>query len=126
LVSKQLLSGKGWRIGWFPYTQPFSGLVGGDNWAFELTQVELEEFCTLALQLITSLEQAQSELSEQESLTCTAETENICLEVMGYPDDFRLSLQLHTGRRAEGAWDNDSLDELVDAIIKITESFAFV
>lgn len=123
MVSKQLLSGKGWRIGWFPYTQPFSGLVGGDNWAFELTQVELEEFCNLALQLVESLQQAQPELSEQESLTCTAETENICLEVMGYPDDFRLSLQLHTGRRAEGAWGNDAIAELVDAITKITLGF---
>jgi Domain of unknown function (DUF1818) len=124
LVTKQLLSGKGWRIGWSPYTQPFSGLVGGDNWALELTQVELEEFCTLTLQLIDSFQQAQSELSEQESLSCRAESENICLEAMGYPGSFRLSLQLHTGRRAEGAWDNDSLGELVDAITKITESFA--
>jgi hypothetical protein len=123
LVSKQLFSGKGWRIGWFPHTKPFPGLVGGDSWAFELTQPELEEFCTLYLQLIESVQQAQSELSEQESLTCTAETENICLELTGYPGDFRLSLQLHTGRRAEGIWDNAPFGELVGAITKIAVGF---
>ena len=123
MVSKQLLSGKGWRVGWFPHANPFPGLVGGDNWAIELTQPELEEFCTLSLQLIESVQQAQSELSDRESLTCTAETENICLELSGYPGDFRLSLQLHTGRRAEGIWDNNCLSELVDAITKIAMSF---
>jgi Domain of unknown function (DUF1818) len=122
-VNKQLLSGKGWRIGWFPRADPFSGLVGGDNWAIELTQPELEEFCSLCLQLVDSAQQAQSELSEQESLTCSAETENICLEMSGYPGDFKLSLQLQTGRRAEGIWDNDSLSELVEAITKITVGF---
>ncbi len=122
MVSKQLLSGKGWRIGWFPHIQPFSGLVGADNWAIELTQPELEEFCSLSLQLIESVQQAQSELSEQESLTCTAETENISLELSGYPGDFRISLQLHTGRRAEGIWENDAINELIDAITKIAVS----
>jgi Domain of unknown function (DUF1818) len=121
LVSKQLFSGKGWRVGWFPHVQPFPGLVGGDNWAIELTQSELEEFCNLCLQLIESLQQAKFELSDQESLTCTAETENICLEISGYPGCFRLSLQLLTGRRGEGIWDNGALNELVDAITKITE-----
>ncbi len=125
-MSKQLLRGTGWRIGCFPQVHPFSGLVGGDNWAIELTQTELEEFCNLCVQLLQSVQQTEAELSDRESLTCTAETENICLEVSGYPGNFRLSLQLHTGRRAEGMWDNDALNQLVEAITKITPSITLL
>jgi hypothetical protein len=107
-----------------PNAHPYQGLVGGDNWAFELTRQELEEFCKLGMQLIESVQQSQSELSEQESLTCTTETENIWIEMTGYPDNFRLSLQLQTGRRAEGIWDNDALNGLVSAIAEIAMEFS--
>jgi hypothetical protein len=102
-----------------PNVYPFQGLVGGDNWAFELTRQELKEFCALGIQLVESMQAMQLELSEQESLTCTAETENVWLEAAGYPDNFKLSLQVRTGRRGEGIWEYDSLMELTAAITAI-------
>ncbi|WP_019501657.1 DUF1818 family protein [Pseudanabaena sp. PCC 6802] len=118
-MSKQLYSGRGWRIGWLPSAYPFQGLVGGDNWAFELTHRELREFCQIGIQLIESMQAMQIELSETESLTCTAETETIWLEASGYPDDFKLSFQIRTGRRGEGMWEYDALMEMTSAITAI-------
>lgn len=118
-MSKQLYSGRGWRIGWLPDAYPFQGLVGGDNWAFELTRQELKEFCQIGIQLIESMQAMAFELSEAEKLTCTAETENIWLEASGYPDNFNLRLQILTGRRGEGMWTHKSLMDMMAAITAI-------
>ena len=46
-MQRVLKSGKGWRIGWNPTAIEFKGLVGTDNWAIELTEAELNDFCRL-------------------------------------------------------------------------------
>ncbi|MFM6050382.1 MAG: DUF1818 family protein, partial [Sphaerospermopsis kisseleviana] len=50
-MQKVIKSGTGWRIGWNPDAPEFKGLVGTDNWAVELTKVELDDFCRLLNQL---------------------------------------------------------------------------
>ncbi|MCS6814475.1 MAG: DUF1818 family protein, partial [Cyanobacteria bacterium] len=42
-----LQTGAGWRIGWDPSAPVFTGLIGGDHWAIELTDAELHDFCRL-------------------------------------------------------------------------------
>ena len=114
--SKQLLSGEGWRIGWRSDVDIYKGLVGADNWAIELTESEFKDFCKLASQLAETMQIMAIELSDAEKICCTQETEDISLEVNGFPDTFTLHLQLLTGRRSEGLWDADAVPFLIEAI----------
>ena len=114
--SKQLLSGEGWRIGWRSDVDVYKGLVGADSWAIELTESEFKDFCKLASQLAETMQIMATELSDAEKICCTQETEDISLEVNGFPDTFTLHLQLLTGRRSEGLWDADAVPFLIEAI----------
>jgi hypothetical protein len=117
--SKQLLSGEGWRIGWRSDVDVYKGLVGADNWAIELTESEFKDFCKLASQLVETMQIMATELSDAEKICCTQETEDISLEVNGFPEAFTLHLQLLTGRRSEGIWDADAVPFLVEAIANL-------
>lgn len=113
---KQLLCGEGWRIGFRSDVQLYKGLVGADGWAIELTEGEFKDFCKLVLQLAETMQLMSDELSDGEKICCTLETEEICLEVNGYPDAFNLHFQLLTGRRSEGLWDESAVPFLIEAI----------
>ena len=117
--SKQLLSGEGWRIGWRSDVDIYKGLVGADNWAIELTESEFKDFCKLASQLAETMQIMAIELSDAEKICCTQETEDISLEVNGFPDAFTLHLQLLTGRRSEGIWEPDAVPFLIEAIANL-------
>ena len=53
-MQKVLKSGAGWRVGW-NLASAYQGLVGGDDWAFELTAAELADFCRLLGQLVANM-----------------------------------------------------------------------
>jgi hypothetical protein len=115
-VSKFLLSGEGWRVGYCPDAEVFKGLVGAENWAIELNHQEFEDFKRLSRQLIETIAATQSELSDQENLTCSAQTEDIYLEASGVDDNFTIHLRLLNGRRAEGIWTSKAISQLLTAI----------
>ena len=115
-TSKQLLSGEGWRIGLRSDVDLYKGLVGTDNWAIELTESELKDFCKLALQLNETMQLMATELSDCEKISCTLETEDISLEASGYPQKFTLHLQLMNGRQSEGIWEENAVPFLLRAI----------
>jgi len=114
--AKKLLCGDGWRIGFRSDVDVYKGLVGADSWSIELTEGEFKDFCKLASQLAETMQVMATELSDEEKICCTLETEDLCLEVNGYPQAFNLHFQLLTGRRSEGFWDEESVPFLVDAI----------
>lgn len=114
-MDRQLKEGKGWRLGWQP-NAAFSGLVGTNEWAVELTAAEFADFGRLLLQLVDSVEQLQDQLMAEETIACEASSDLIWLEVRGYPQQFELSFILLSGRRAEGYWSVESTAELVNAI----------
>ncbi|PZV19661.1 MAG: DUF1818 domain-containing protein [Pseudanabaena sp.] len=118
-TSKQLLSGEGWRIGFRSDVDIYKGLVGTDSWAIELTKSEFNDFCKLASQLAETMQLMAAELSDGEKICCTLETEDISLEVNGFPDAFTLHLQFLTGRRFEGFWDAAAVPFLIGAIANI-------
>ena len=118
---KQLIRGEGWRIGFRSDVDIYQGLVGTDNWAIELTEREFKDFCKLALQLADTMQVMATELSDGEKICCTLETEDICLEVNGYPHTFNLHFQLLTGRRSEGIWDEGAVPCLIEAIAVLTQ-----
>lgn len=113
---KVIKSGPGWRIGWNPEGGKFTGLVGTDDWAIELTQAELDDFCRLLSQLSKSVEAIACELMDEEKIACEAETNRLWMEVSGYPNACDLRIVLHGDRRAEAYWSESVVPDLWQAV----------
>ena len=115
-MGRLLKIGNGWRIGWNPQAQSeFKGLVGTNDWAVELTEQELQDFCRLSMQLAQTMNQLNSELMDEEKITCEAESNLIWLEVSGYAQCYSLRFILLNGRCAEGSWDESAVIGLLQA-----------
>ncbi len=108
-MERVLKTGIGWRIGWNPQVAEFKGLVGTDDWAIELTEAELQDFCRLAVQLAETMSQLNSELMDEEKVTCEAQSNLIWLEVSGYAQAYELRFILLSGRGAEGSWNEGAV-----------------
>ncbi|MBI1241293.1 DUF1818 family protein [Umezakia ovalisporum] len=108
-------SGAGWQIGWNANAPEFKGLIGTDDWATELTEAELNDFCRLFAQLAESMKQLATELMDEEKIACEAESDLLWVEVEGYPQAYTLRLILNTGRRVESKWDTAAVPELLQA-----------
>jgi Domain of unknown function (DUF1818) len=115
-MARQLRSGIGWRVGWDAEALAFQALVGAEDWAVELTQAEFDEFCRFALQLSEAIEQMRSELMDEEAIACEASSDQLWMEVRGYPDAYRLSFIALTGRRAEGSWSIEATKEVLRVV----------
>ncbi|MEA5603282.1 DUF1818 family protein [Nostoc sp. UHCC 0252] len=114
-MERVIKTGSGWRIGWNPDATEFQGLVGTDNWAIELTEAELNDFCRLLAQLADTMKQLATELMEEEKIACEAESDLLWMEVEGYPHDYSLRFILNTGRGVEGKWDASAVPDLLQA-----------
>lgn len=114
-MERVVKSGLGWRIGWNPDAAEFKGLVGTDDWAIELTEAELNDFCRLLAQLADTMLQLATELMDEEKIACEAESDLLWMEVEGYPHAYSLRFILNTGRCAEGKWDAPAVSGLLPA-----------
>ncbi|ALF53692.1 hypothetical protein ACX27_13935 [Nostoc piscinale CENA21] len=114
-MERLIKSGVGWRIGWNPNALEFKGLVGTDDWAIELTEAELNEFCRLLAQLAETMKQLTAELMDEEKIACEAESNLLWMEVEGYPHEYSLRFILNTGRCAEGKWNASAIPGLLQA-----------
>lgn len=114
-AQRWLKQGEGWRLGWDPAAREFTGLVGTQDWAIELTAAELADFCRLLQQLAETMAQMATELMPDERITCEAESEWLWLAVEGYPHAYSLCLMLHSGRRVEGYWPPTAVPGLLAA-----------
>lgn len=115
-MTRLIKSGSGWRIGWDANAQEYQGLVGTDDWAIELTEAELNDFCRLLIQLVETISQMETELMDEERIACEAESDMLWMEVEGFPHDYSLRLILNRGRRFEGNWTEEVTKELVQAV----------
>jgi hypothetical protein len=111
-----LKTGEGWRVGWNADADVFKGLVGTDDWALELTEAEMQDFCRLAGQLAETMSRMQRELMQEEKIACELESQLVWLEADGYADAHTLHLMLLTGRRGEGYWTAAAVPALLQAI----------
>jgi hypothetical protein len=120
-MSRQVKSGHGWRLGWNPHAEHFCGLLGGEEWAIEVTTAELDDFCRLVVQLATTMQQMAQELMDTERICCEVESPLLWLEAQGYPHAYSLHFILLTGRRGEGTWSEAAVPGLVQAaqILKV-------
>lgn len=114
-MSRILKKGNGWRIGWNPTAEIYKGLVGGNNWAIELTEAEFSDFCRLLEQLAQTMNRMAGELMDEERIACEAESDLLWLEIEGYSYAYSLRLILNQGRCCEGNWSQESVAELVQA-----------
>jgi len=114
-LERLIKSGDGWRVGWHPHASVYQGLVGGDDWAIELTEIELQDFCRLLNQLVATMKEMEAELMEEEKISCEAETDLLWMEVVGYPHNYTLRLILSCDRRCEGNWTEGIAPQLVGA-----------
>lgn len=114
-MPRQIKSGEGWRLGWNPDAKEFCGLIGGEDWAIELTEAELDDFCRLVTQLADTMHQISHELMDEERLCCEVESNLLWLEAEGYPQEYSVRLILLTGRRGEGFWAAAAVPNLVKA-----------
>ncbi|WP_445638256.1 DUF1818 domain-containing protein [Nostoc sp. DSM 114161] len=114
-MERVIKSGSGWRIGWNPDAPEFKGLIGTDDWAIELTEAELNDFCRLLAQLADTMKQLATELMEEEKIACEAESDLLWMEVEGYPHAYSLRFILNAGRGVEGKWDACAVGDLLQA-----------
>ena len=119
LTQKILSSGAGWRLGWNPLAQDYPGLVGGEDWAIELTEVEFRDFCRFLLQLSATMEEMARDLMESERIACEQESEHLWLEVEGFPSAYSLRFILRAGRRCEGNWSEMMVPQLLSAVAQL-------
>lgn len=118
-MAQHLQTGEGWRLGWRPAAPEFRGLLGGNDWAVELTEAELDDFCRLATQLAETMQAMASELMDEENLTCELESDRIWIAGTGQPAAFELRFMLLTGRQAEGGWPAEVVPALLQAIPRL-------
>jgi len=114
-MTRMIKSGEGWRIGWDADAPIFVGLVGTDDWALELTDAELHDFCRLLPQLAETIAQVSHELMDEEAIACEVETNLLWMEAEGYPHAYSLHLILLSGRGGEGRWAAAAVPELLRA-----------
>lgn len=107
--------GKGWRIGWKESAPVYQGLIGGENWAIELTNQEMQDFCRLLLQINQAITDISEHLMEEETIVCEVESDLMWLEAQGYFDRYSLRIILLQGRGTEGTWDESVIQELIQA-----------
>ncbi|MEA5535943.1 DUF1818 family protein [Crocosphaera sp. XPORK-15E] len=111
-----LKQGQGWRVGWNPQASSYPALVGGEDWAIELTETEFNDFCRLFAQLAETMTMMAQGLMEEERIACEAESDLLWLEVEGYPTNYSLRLILNQGRRCEGNWPATVVSQLGQGI----------
>lgn len=114
-MEKVLKAGAGWRIGWNPAGK-YQGLVGGDDWAFELTAEELADFCRLLGQLVANVRSIEAELMDEEGIACEAESDLVWMQLAGICGEYSLRLIVNTERSCEGNWTTDAVAELITAV----------
>jgi hypothetical protein len=115
-MKRLLKTGAGWRLGWDPEAPEFKGLVGGDDWAIELTQMEFNDLRRLSEQLQHTMDQMRSQLMEEERISCELESDLLWLEAEGFAQDYSLRVIVRSGRCAEGFWSVAAVPEFLQAL----------
>jgi hypothetical protein len=110
----------GWRIGFNPNPATYQGLIGGQDWAIELTLAEWQDFCRLVSQLSETMQAIATELMDEEKITCEAESELMWLEVTGYPQSYSLRFILNQGRCCEGQWPPGVVKDFIQSLQTLT------
>jgi len=139
-IASRLCQGVGWRFGW----NGEQGLIGGDDWALELTAEEWQDWCCTCRNLWDTWQAMQAHLMPEEDLTLERQTDLLTMNLFvpaalalvepvcraklgngtcspGSPPQVRLYVQLCTGRVAEGQWQGESAQTLLARMAALGE-----
>ncbi len=118
--------GQGWRLAKDPSRKPFSVLIGGENWAFELTEAEGFSLASLVSELMGQHHALINHLMDEESICLEKENGSWwgCLE----GDKNSWSLQVifsgvgNTSRGVEFGWPSPSAEAVAKAMRTMWDS----
>jgi len=99
--------GEGWRLAWDPDRQPFSVLIGGDGWAFELNGAEAEALRRAVADLLAQHGALTDQLMAEESIELELERQPWWVAIEGDRSTWSLRCLLTPGpgqRALEGGW----------------------
>ena len=120
--------GNGWRVAWDPSRLQFPVLLGGEGWAFELTDAEWKSLAKLILDLLDEHRQITSQLMEQESVSLEIEREFFWGCLQGDKDQWSLRLILTSEsnhfRGVEAYWPNLIAKDFVNSMRKMWNSYS--
>ena len=121
--------GAGWRLAWDPSRSKYPFLVGGEGWAFELTDNEWKIFVELVLDLLKEHEQIKKQLMTDEKISLEIER-HFCwgcldgdkdqwsLQILWYSEKFDL-------RAMEFSWPSPIAMEVVHSMRILRDSCQF-
>jgi hypothetical protein len=105
-------SGEGWRLRVDPQRQPFSVLIGGRDWAAELTAPEAGRLRAAVAVLVRQLAATAPLLMPDETLELEHASEGLWMQLSGTPEQWALRFLIddtacgaERSRGLEGAWD---------------------
>ncbi len=119
--------GPGWRMSRDPDRGQFPVLIGGEGWAFELTEMEWSGLVTIIFELQNQHDQMYGQLMPEESICLEFEQERWwgCLE--GDRDDWSLQVVLQAKesgiRGLEVHWPKKSARAFSEAVRNIWDSY---
>ncbi len=112
-----LTTGQGWRLGYRPEQRPYCALVGGADWAFELTEVEWQDFLAASRSLVQAWAVVAPHLMPEEETTLEQLVGSVQLSAAGQSQAYSLYLQITSGRSCEGAWPAAVVPELLQTLL---------
>ena len=111
-----LKKGSGWRIGWQDEAKIYPGLIGAQDWAFEVSAKEMQDFCRLLLEITDTMESMAEHLMDEETISCEVESPLIWLGAEGYCHNYSLRIILNESRGCEGSWQYEAISGLTQAL----------
>ncbi len=100
--------GPGWRLAWDSSRKLFPYLIGGENWAFELSEKEWHALAAIICDLTDQHRVLQSQLMPEESISVELERLPWWACIDGLKDKWSLKLILlgddHSSRSLEMYW----------------------
>ena len=113
--------GPGWRLAFDRYREGHQALIGGDGWALELSDFELQLLRELCLRLLEQHQAIADQLMAEEEIEITLEQDCWWLELCGDREQWDLRFVL-TGLRirgAEGSWKKPASSAFVLALAQL-------
>ena len=116
--------GPGWRLAHDPSRQPFCVLIGGSNWAIELTDEEWRGLASVVIELEFQHQQLLDQMMAEEAITIELERSPWWASLEGDRQQWNLSVVLTPSQRrgAEGSWQAPAAVAIVAAMRTLLDS----
>ena len=120
----QVQQGPGWRFGLDPVRQPYSVLIGGNDWAAELREQEAEVLHSAAQRLHAQWLAIRDQLMPEEQISLDTECGPIWAELEGTAQAVALRFVLQPEgleRAMEGGWSAEATQALLAVLAQAAQ-----